>query len=123
MAALVIAAAVLTANSFDAAAWGQKGHDVTCAIAQRHLTKRAKKKIAGIFEGKTIIYWANWMDNASHTPEFAYTKTWHYKDIGIGEDYDTSVLNENGDVVTAIESQVAALQSGTLTEQATATAL
>ena len=51
-------------------AWGQKGHDVTCAVAEKHLTKRAKRHIKKVLEGKSIVYWANWLDNASHTPEY-----------------------------------------------------
>ncbi len=97
-----------------AGAWGQKGHDVTCAIAQRHLSRKAQKQINEIFDGKSIVYWANWLDNASHTPEYAYTKTWHYKNIDADETYDTAWQNENGDVLTAIEALTKALKSGTL---------
>lgn len=111
------------ATASSAFAWGQKGHDVTCNIAQRHLTKKAQKAISEIFDGKSIVYWSNWMDNASHGAEFAYTKTWHYKNIDAGESFDEAPLNENGDVVTAIEAQVAALKSGTLNKEASALAL
>ena len=31
------------------------------------------------------VYWANWLDNASHTPEYAYSKTWHYKNVDAGK--------------------------------------
>jgi len=104
-------------------AWGQKGHDTTCAVAERHLTRRAKKQIDRIFEGKSIVYWSNWMDNASNTPDFAYTKTWHYKNIDADETYDTALENESGDVVKAIEAQIAALKSGQLNPEAEAIAL
>lgn len=120
--AVLLTAAILV-SSVDAYSWGQKGHDVTCAIAQRHLTRRAARKIDKIFEGRSIVYWSSWMDNASHTPEFAYTSTWHYKNIDAGEDYDTAPQNENGDVVTAIDAQIAALKSGTLNEEQTQLAL
>lgn len=55
--------------------WGQKGHDVTAAIAERHLTRKAAKKIGQLLDGQSAVYWSNWMDNASHTPEYAQTKT------------------------------------------------
>ena len=71
MMALLVAG--LFAVSVDGFCWGQKGHDVTCAVAQRHLTRKAARKIDEILDGKTIVYWANWMDNASHTPEYRYT--------------------------------------------------
>lgn len=121
--ALSCIAAGMAFSSADALAWGQKGHDVTCAVAERHLSKKAKKQISEILDGKSIVYWANWMDNASNTPEYAYTKTWHYRDVDENESYENLVPEESGDVLTAIESQVKALKSGTLNKEAQALAL
>lgn len=120
---MIAVAAGLASACLTAGAWGQKGHDVTCAIAEQHLSRKAKKQISEIFDGKSIVYWANWMDNASHTPEYAYTKTWHYKNIDANETYDTAAQNENGDVLTAIEAQIKALKSGQLNHQQQAIAL
>ena len=41
-------AAGLLAVSVNGYSWGQKGHDVTCAIAEKHLTKKANKKMYSI---------------------------------------------------------------------------
>ena len=120
---LLCCAAANLAGTATAFAWGQKGHDVTCCIAERHLTKKAANKIDKVLDGKSIIYWGNWLDNASHTPAYSYTKTWHYKDIDPDEDYDTMEPCETGDVVTAINAQIAALKSGTLNKEAEALAL
>lgn len=116
-------AASLVLFAVDGYAWGQKGHDVTCAIAQKHLTKKARKQISEILDGKSIVYWANWMDNASHTPEYKYTSTWHYKNVDADETYESAALNENGDVVRAINAQIEALKSGELSKEEQATAL
>lgn len=107
----------------NAFAWGQKGHDVTCLIAERHMTKKAQKKVAEIFDGKSMIYWANWMDNASHQPEYAYSRTWHYKNINADETYETAYIEPAGDVVTAITAQIEALKSGKLGHEEQALAL
>lgn len=109
--------------SINAYSWGQKGHDVTCAIADRHLTKKAKKQISELLDGKSIVYWSSWMDNASHTPEYRYTSTWHYKNIDADETYETAALNENGDVVRAIEAQIEGLKSGKLSRDEQVVAL
>lgn len=103
--------------------WGQKGHDVTCAVAQEHLTKRAAKRISDIFDGKSLVYWSNWLDNASHTAELSYTSTWHYMNIDKGVEYDNCPRIPEGDVLTAIAAQTAALESGTLTKEESALAL
>lgn len=114
---MACAGALLLTATFSGYSWGQKGHDVTCAIAERHLTKKAQKQISEILDGKSIVYWANWMDNASHTPEYSYTSSWHYKNIDADETYEGASLNEHGDVVRAIDEQIAALKSGKLSKE------
>ena len=101
----ILLSAAIAIISFSAFPWGQKGHDITAAIAERHLTKTAKEAITKLLDGKSIIYWANWLDNASHTDEYAYTKTWHYKNIDAGIYYDNAPLLETGDIVRAIKQQ------------------
>ncbi len=84
-------------------AWGQKGHDITCTIASRHLTKKARKQVNRLLDGYSMVYWSNWLDNASHTPQYAYTKTWHYKNVDEGIAYENAPLEPKGDVVTALK--------------------
>ncbi|MCH5240129.1 MAG: S1/P1 nuclease [Muribaculaceae bacterium] len=93
--------------------WGQKGHDVTVYIAENHLTPTTYATITELLDGKSMVYWANWLDNASHTPEYAYSKTWHYKNIDDGYDYEEAPLHPNGDIVRAIYQQVNILQNPT----------
>ncbi|MBQ1226910.1 MAG: S1/P1 Nuclease, partial [Alistipes sp.] len=57
--------------------WGQKGHDVVAYVAEQNLSARVARKVTKVLEGHSLVYYANWMDNASHTPEFAHTSTWH----------------------------------------------
>lgn len=92
--------------------WGQKGHDTVAAIAERHLTPAAKSAIDSLLEGRSIVYWANWLDNASHTKPYAYTKTWHYKNIDANETYDDAQANPAGDAVTAVKAQIETLAGG-----------
>ncbi len=116
-------AALMLAIPVSGFAWGQKGHDVTCTIAQNHLSKKAKKEISRILDGRSIVYYANWMDNASNTDEYRYSKTWHYKNIDADETYETAQENPNGDVVKAIYAQIEALKSGELDPEQEALAL
>ncbi|MCH5231510.1 MAG: S1/P1 nuclease [Muribaculaceae bacterium] len=103
-----ISLAVVGLNAF---AWGQKGHDVTAYIAENNLTSTAYANVTELLDGKSIVYWANWLDNASHTPEYAYSKTWHYKNIDDGYDYEEAPLHKDGDIVRAINQQVVILQN------------
>ena len=94
-----------------AMACGQKGHDTVAAIAERHLTPATKAALDSILSGRSIIYWANWLDNASHTPDYAFTKTWHYKNVDEGVRYEEAPANPAGDAVTAIKSQIETLRN------------
>ena len=99
-----------------ALAWGPKGHDTVAYIAEKHLSKKTLQKVTEVLEGHSLVYVANWMDNASHTDEYAYTKTWHYVNVDPEEGtYANSVKAASGDAVTAINALVENLKSGELT--------
>lgn len=100
---------LLALTALCAMAWGQKGHDTTAFIAQNHLTPKAQQAVDSILSGRSMVYWANWLDNASHTPEYAYTKTWHYKNVDDGVRYEEAPANPAGDAVTAIKAQIETL--------------
>lgn len=93
-------------NGISAFAWGPKGHDVVAAIAEQNLTKKAKKRISELLDGKSIVYYSSWMDNIQNSPywEDGYykTKTWHYANVDKGLTYETMKKNENGDVVAGL---------------------
>lgn len=105
---LIFAAAVLP-MALQVMAWGQKGHDVTACIAERHLTPATRAAVDSILEGRSPVYWANWLDNASHTAEYAYTKTWHYRNVDADKTYFTQPKNPDGDVVEGIRYAVRVL--------------
>lgn len=105
----LISFTMLLGSALTCFGWGQKGHDVTAYIAEQHLTPATRHAVDSILEGKSIVYWANWLDNASHTPEYAYTKTWHYKNVDADETYETARVSPTGDAVTAINGQIEVL--------------
>ncbi|MBD5418855.1 MAG: S1/P1 nuclease [Bacteroides sp.] len=91
--------------------WGQKGHDTTAYIAECHLTPTAKAKIDSILNGKSIVYYANWADNACHTAPYAYTKTWHYKNIDENQTYESAPSIKEGTIVTALYDLIGQLNN------------
>lgn len=103
--------------------WGQKGHDVVAYIAECNLTPEAAERIDAVLDGRSMVYWANWLDNASNTPTYAYTKTWHYANIDQGKTFETMPRNPDGDVVWAVEKLVKDLRSGDLSPKKEAEAL
>ena len=98
---------IMLLNATNAFAWGAKGHDIVAAIAEQHLTRKAKKNISKILDGKSIVYYSSWMDNIQNSPYwkngYNKTKTWHYANVDKGLTYQTMQKNENGDVVMGLE--------------------
>lgn len=111
---LLVAVALLPA-ALHGFAWGQKGHDVTACIAERHLTPATKAAVDSIFGGRSLVYWANWLDNASHTPEYAYTKTWHYRNVDADKTYFSQPKHPDGDIVEGIRYSILVLSDSTQT--------
>ena len=106
----ILTSGLLCLSSISSFGWGQKGHDTTAFIAECHLTPTTLDKVMDLLDGKSPVYYANWLDNASHTPEYSYSKTWHYKNIDADQTFDSAPLHEDGDIVRAIYMQVDVLK-------------
>ena len=103
---VLLLSAVMLMSSISAFGWGAKGHDVVAAIAEQNLTSKARKELAKILDGKSIVYYSSWMDNLQNSPDwkggYDKTKTWHYANVDKGLTYQTMKKEEKGDVVTAL---------------------
>lgn len=110
-------------SSLMAYGWGQKGHDTVAFIAENHLTSQTKAAINSLLDGRSIVYWSNWLDNASHTPEYSFSKTWHYRNIDADETYWNARKNPKGDVITALDEQILVLRDTTKSKDERALAL
>ena len=97
--------------------WGQKGHDAIAYIAECNLRPEVYQKVVKLLGGHSLVYYANWMDNASNSDAYRYTKTWHYANVDKGYTYATMTKNPKGDVVMAINQIVKALKSDRLTAE------
>lgn len=91
--------------------WGQKGHDTVAAIAERHLTPTTAAALDSILDGRSIVYWSNWLDNASHTPKYNYSQSWHYKNIDADQTFENAPKYAKGDIVTALNREIGILMN------------
>ena len=57
-------------ESISTYAWGPMGHDVVAAIAEQHLSRKTRKEISRLLDGKSIIYYSSWMDNLRNSPDW-----------------------------------------------------
>ena len=105
----------LMLNCISSYAWGPEGHDIIASIAERHLTRKTRKELDRLLEGKSIIYYASWMDNLRNAPDWKNgrdsTKTWHYANVDEGYTYQAMPKNPAGDVVTSLNKLTATLAS------------
>ncbi|WP_295940743.1 S1/P1 nuclease [uncultured Alistipes sp.] len=92
--------------------WGREGHETIAKIAERNLTKRARKRIEHYLGGHSIVYYAKWMDEYRHTPEYAFTNDWHTVPVDASLRYDDSLLNpQKGNAVYGLELAIANLEN------------
>jgi len=73
----------VTITPFFAYCWGITGHRVIGEIAQRNLSKKAKKELRELIGNETLAQWANWADfiksDTTHTWDQA--SKWHYVNL------------------------------------------
>jgi hypothetical protein len=102
----VLASLILCSPSFG---WGREGHETIAKIAENNLKPSAKKKIEKCLGDHSIVYFAKWMDDYRHTPEYAFTSVWHVASVDKNLKY---VPNEkDGDALTGLNQAVEALQN------------
>lgn len=109
--ALVFICALLFLAPTSSFAWGATGHRVTGLIAQQHLNKKAKKKLARILGQESLAMASTWMDDVRSDSTYDYMVDWHWVTVETGQSYGQSAKNKNGDVIMTIERIVSELKS------------
>lgn len=99
----------------DCAAWGATGHRATGWVAERYLSKKARKELQRILQGQSLAMASTWMDDIRSDSTYDYTSDWHWVTILDGQTYDQALKNPNGDVIQTIERLIAELKSKKLT--------
>lgn len=64
--------------------WGMTGHRVVGEIAEKHLTKRAKRKIQEIIGTESVAISSNWSDFIKSEMSMRQFDNWHYVNIPSG---------------------------------------
>ena len=94
----LILVAVFATNAF---AWGPVGHKIVVAIAQRHLTEKAKANIAKYMD-YDIKNDAVWMDKHRNDKPIAYTTHYHVFTTDKSLRYDPNYRLGKGDVLYSL---------------------
>jgi len=95
--------------------WGQTGHRVVGQIAENHLSKKMKGRIAEILDGQSLAMVSNFMDEIKSEPKYDSLGPWHYCTIFDGQEYKGAPTE--GDVLKAINTYVEMLKKGGMTKE------
>lgn len=104
---LFLLAAILVGSCTAAFGWGKTGHDAIAAIAEAHLTPKARKQIERYLDGRSIIYYASWMDQVRASEPYKHTTRWHTDRVDAAGSYLPNA--KDGDAVAGIEDAMAKL--------------
>ncbi len=117
---LLIFVFCLTSNVF---AWGPTGHRVIGLIAEKHLTKKARKNIDRILKNETLAEVSTFMDFIRADNTKRHMAPWHYMTIPDGQTYEQAGTPEEGDVYVTMKRLVSELNSKDFTDEDEAFAL
>lgn len=113
----VFLAILVLSNCSGAFSWGKTGHRVVGLIAEKHISKKARKQIERILKGETIAEVGNYMDFIRSDDRYDYLAPWHYATIPDNMTYEEAGTPEAGDAITAINRLIAELRSGNLSKE------
>jgi len=84
--------------------WSKTGHRVTGHIAEKHLTRKAKKAIEDLLDGHSLAFASTFADEIKADRSFSKFSAWHYVNYPMDARYEDSEKSNYGDVVMGIET-------------------
>ncbi len=93
-----------TLTNASIAEWGKTGHRTIGAIAEKHLSKKAKKHIYRLLNGSTLAFVSIHSDEIRSDHQYDHFKPWHYVNFPADSKYGEHPTNEAGDVVQGIKN-------------------
>lgn len=84
--------------------WSKTGHRVTGHIAEKHLTRKAKKAIEDLLDGHSLAFASTFADEIKADRSFSKYSAWHYVNYPLGTRYEDSEKSKYGDIVMGIET-------------------
>jgi len=106
----LIALFISSASFATTPTWGPTGHRATGKIAEKHLTKRVKKKIDQLLKGESLAFVSTYADEIKSDRKYSKFYTWHYVNMSLDSRYEDSEKNPKGDLVTGINTCISILK-------------
>lgn len=106
-----------------AMAWGPIGHRIVGLIAEKHLSKKARKNIERILGNETLAEVSVFMDFIKSDNTKRHMNPWHYMTIPDGQTYDQVGTPEEGDVYVTMTRLISEIETKQFTDEDEAFAL
>lgn len=97
--------------------WGPTGHRATGKIAEKHLTRKAKRKIIKLLEGESLAFVSTYADEIKSDKNYRKYSSWHYVNMPLEGNYETAVKNPKGDLISGINFCISVLKDNNSTIQ------
>ena len=91
--------------------WGKTGHRATGEIAQKYLSRKAKKEIDKLLDGHSIAYVSNFADEIKSDKKYREYSPWHYVNFPFDSTYEKHPKSEKGDLIVGINTCVEVLKN------------
>lgn len=115
---LVVAVLISSFSIASEEDWGRTGHRATGEIAEEYLTKKARKKINEILDGRSLALVSTFGDDIKSDPRYREFGPWHYVNLEEGETkYSEEKADPDGDLVQAIRKCISVLEDERSSEE------
>ena len=94
----------MKSSSDEAVFWGKNGHRATGKIAEKHLTRKAKRSIDKILKGQSLAFVSTYADEIKSDKKYNKYYSWHYINMDLDQTYEQAEKNPKGDLVTGINT-------------------
>jgi hypothetical protein len=108
---------------FQSFGWGATGHRIVGLIAERHLTKKARKNIEKVLRTETLAEVSNYMDFIKSDATYRHMSPWHYATIPDGKTYLEAGTPEGGDIIITLQRLMKELEMKSFSDDGEAFAL
>lgn len=91
--------------------WGKTGHRATGEIAEKYLSRKAKKEINKLLDGHSIAYVSNYGDEIKSDKNYRKFSPWHYVNFPFDSSYEVHPKNDKGDLIVGINTCIEVLKN------------
>ena len=97
----------------NAIVWSKTGHRTTGEVAEKYLTRKARKAIDKLLDGQSLALASTFADEIKADRSFSKFSAWHYVNYPADKKYTDVEPSEYGDVVMGIQRCVAIVKDKT----------